>query len=937
MATISSRVYSSGVLTANGTFDEVTYNPNAGSNAVTNLISYSQDFTNTNFWTAGTGTLTPNTVVAPDGTLTASTFTATGTFSGLLPNPIALPSPSVGQVVTFSVYVKNGNITPGGPNQYFTLVNETNSATGINAHVQTWDLATGTPITPSNLISSSITPVGNGWYRCSITFTYSNTAYQFRPKTWIGSYTGTNFATSYVYLWGAQVEYGSVLTPYQPKVASTNLVNYSTNLTNASYWIPQNSTITANSAIAPDGTLTAAKLTGNNGATTRKTIYQPISGLVTNSTYTLSTYIKSAGYTSATIWMDTTLVGPNQYQGSQVLVSLINGLKTTADASIVNVIPLDNDWYRLSTTGRVTGTSFNLELAMGEANGSGTPTGDGVSGIYIWGTQLELADTKVGPYNSIPTTYKPTTLNTNIVLPRFVKRDSANTYFIRGEYDEVTYNANSTNALYNIHPYSEDWTKNIQSQQNSTIASANTVAPDGSLTGTRITSTITGGTNTALIQKLVAIPTTKLSNNLPWCWSVFVKQGTAPSITISAGFVNATTYKDILVKLTWSSLALSIGGSSNIQVGGPSNYGVEYAGGGWYRLWCTLTNTYNGTQIGPRIYVRDSGSSNVLGEYNYIWGGQLEQASYPSPYQPTISTSTSPTESVSSPSVLATPKFANRITNVGNSYVKKEYDEWTGVPITDGLILYADAAVSSSYTPSSGTWYNLANNSTNGIVTAVTNGSGSIGSETLTTNDFDYDYSTMSLKINDNRVSKNCQIRFENIDYNGLAASNNFTVMFAAKKDYHGLSGNLNGNSELFQAVHQGYNSGWRIAEASQGTPGAPFIVPHYWGIEMSPAATPSGWAHYVSDSSSNRWCIVALSISPTNVYAFCNNNITTRINPGTYYGGASPTNRGWINFTGAGAGSFNGRLGFFMVYNRALSITEMTYNFNQFKRRYGL
>jgi hypothetical protein len=933
MATTSSRVLSSGILTANGSFDEVTFNPNAGTNAVTNLISYSQDFTQLSSWSGqtGSGSITPNTVIAPDGTLTGSTLTSLTAFTNLVPSSV--PTTAPGQVVTVSIFVKNGNITPGNP--YFNIVNDPVGApTGTLTNLQQWELINGTSGTPSNIISSSITAVGNGWFRASITYRLTENQL-FRPRFWLGSYTSTNYAGSYVYLWGAQVEYGSVLTPYQPKVASTNLVNYSTNLTNASYWIPQNSTITANSAIAPDGTLTAAKLTGNNGSTIRKSIYQPISGLLANSNYTLSTYIKSAGYTSATIFMDTSLVGPNQYQGSQVLVSLVNGSKTTPDASIVNVIPLDNGWYRITTTGKVTGTSFNLQIAMGDANGVGTATGDGVSGIYIWGTQLELSDTKVGPYNSIPTAYKPTTLNTNIVLPRFVKRDSANTYYISGEYDEVTYNANSTNALYNIHPYSQDWTKNIQSQQNSTINSANTVAPDGTLTGTRITSTITGGTNTALIQKLVALPTAQLSNNLPWCWSVYVKQGTAPSITISAGFVNATTYKDILVKLTWSGLALSPGGSTNYQVGGPTNYGVEDAGNGWYRLWCTLTNTYNGTQIGPRIYVRDAGTANVLGEYNYIWGGQLEQASYPSPYQPTSSTSSTQFESLSSPSVLTTPRFANRITNTGNSYVKQEYDEWTGVPITDGLVLYADAAVSSSYTPgSTSTWYNLANNSTNGIITAVTGGYSGIGTAPLTLNEFDYDYSTMSIRLNDNRYSTNGQIRFENIDYNSLAVSNNFSVMFATKTDYYGSSP---GNSELFQAVGNGYNYGWRIQSSGAGTPGTDFNGTQGWNLAMSPAAVPSGWSHTVTDFSTNRWGIFGFSVSPTTVYGFCNGNSNSRTNPGTYYGGPSIQNQGWINYTGAGVGSFNGRLGFFMVYNRALTVAEMTYNFNQFRRRYGL
>ena len=928
MATISSRVLSSGILTANGSFDEVTFNPNAGTNAVTNLLSYSQDFTNPNFWTPSGVTLTSNSIVAPDGTLTASTLTATSAFADLIPTSTNLPKPSNGQVVTVSIYVKNGNITPG-PNQYFTIVNETQSS-GVNAHLQTFELSAGTISSSSNIISSSITPVGNGWFRCSITFIYVTSAYTFQPKFWIGAYVSTNYATSYIYVWGAQLEYGNVLTPYQPKVASTNLVNYSTNLTNASYWIPQNSTITANSAIAPDGTLTAAKLTGNNGVTTRKSIYQPISGLLANSNYTLSTYIKSAGYTSATIFMDTSLVGPNQYQGSQVLVSLVNGSKITADASIVNVIPLDNGWYRITTTGKVTGTSFNLQIAMGEANGSGTPTGDGVSGIYIWGTQLELSDTKVGPYNSIPTTYKPTTLNTNIVLPRFVKRDSANTYYVSGQYDEVTYNANSANALYNIHPNSQDWTKNIQAFGDIQITSANTIAPDGTFTATRIQSTITGGNNTAYIQKLISVPTSKLSNNLPWCWSLYVKQGTSPSIALRFSPLGYT-YKDLVLKLTWSSLVLSVGGTTNYQVGGPTNYGIEDAGNGWYRLWGTMTNSFNGTSIAVGCHVRDGGTSNVLGEYNYIWGGQLEQASYPSPYQPTISASSAYTE----PSILTPPPFANRITNTGNSYVKKEYDEWTGVPITDGLVLYADAAVSSSYTPgSTSTWYNLANTNASGSITATTNGNGGSGSAPLTTNNFDYDYSTMSLKINDTRVDANCQIRFSNIDFDALAVSNNFTVMFAAKKDYYGLNGGNGGNSHLFQGAGNGYSTGWRIQDNGAGTPGSDFTGTQGWTITMSPAAVPAGWSHGVSDSSANRFGIVGFSVSPTTVYGFFNGGTNSRSNPGTY---SSAGSVGWINYTGAGVGSFNGRLGFFMVYNRALTVAEMTYNFNQFRRRYGL
>jgi hypothetical protein len=405
-----------------------------------------------------------------------------------------------------------------------------------------------------------------------------------------------------------------------------------------------------------------------------------------------------------------------------------------------------------------------------------------------------------------------------------------------------------------------------------------------------------------------------------------VKQGTSPAVSIVIAFVNATAYKDIILRLNWSNLSLSIGGSSNTQVGGPSNYGLIDVGGGWYRLWCTLTNTYNGNQVSGRIHVRDSGSSNVTGEYSYIWGGQLEQASYPSIYQPTTAATSNSTEA----SLIGVPKFANRITNTGNSYVKKEYDEWSGVPIANGLVLYVDGAVSSSYIPGSNIWYNIANTSANGVLTTDSG-------TTANTNQISYDTTTMSLTINNNRTIASGQIRFPNIDFNALAASNNFTVMFAAKKEYYGLFGNGVGNSELFQAVNNGYNTGWRITEEWQGPQGAPYTGNTFWVLSMSPAATPSGWNHSVTDNAPSRWSIGAFSVSPTNVYGFCNNIITTRTNPGTYFGGASPTNRGFINYTSAGAGSFNGRLGFFMVYNRALSTAELTYNYNVFRKRYGL
>jgi len=193
-------------------------------------------------------------------------------------------------------------------------------------------------------------------------------------------------------------------------------------------------------------------------------------------------------------------------------------------------------------------------------------------------------------------------------------------------------------------------------------------------------------------------------------------------------------------------------------------------------------------------------------------------------------------------------------------------------------------------------------------------------------------YSVPTLEINNNGTTSDGQIQVNTQDLNYLATTQNFTVMFAAKKNFYGLTGGNNGNSQLFQGVVNGYTSGWRIIEYSQGTPGNAFTSQHSWGLGYNDINT----AHGATDSASatNRMCIVAFTVSPTTMTAFCNGTTATRSNPLTYVQGASTPR---ISFNGAGAGSFNGLLGYFAIYNRALSLTEIQQNYNVLRVRYGI
>ena len=245
--------------------------------------------------------------------------------------------------------------------------------------------------------------------------------------------------------------------------------------------------------------------------------------------------------------------------------------------------------------------------------------------------------------------------------------------------------------------------------------------------------------------------------------------------------------------------------------------------------------------------------------------------------------------------------------------------------VVNGLILCLDAANIKSYNVGVSTT-NIINLTNNVASTNV----GDFGYDTTT-------YGVPVLKLNTTTgvggtaITSNGQVQVVTENLNTLAVNQNFSVMFAAKKNFYGLAGNNNGNSQLFQGVSNGYNTGWRIAEGSGGTPGNAFTARHAFSFGYNDINT----GLTVNDTGSvNRMCICAFTVSPTTIFGFVNGNTGSLSNPGTY---ASGTSTPRISFTGAGQGSWNGLVGFFMIYNRTLSLQEIQQNYNALKGRFSI
>ena len=174
--------------------------------------------------------------------------------------------------------------------------------------------------------------------------------------------------------------------------ARTNDVTYSEDFTTS--WGLTNATIISGAAVAPDGLNTAFKLVPNVGLHSYSSIGKAI-GSVTSSAYTITIFAKAAGKTFCAL-LDA--------QGNKlVYFNLASGTVETVhpltNSSIQNV---GNGWYRLSVTSTV--TFRNCFIRVTDSGSSSSVTGDGISGIYIWGAQVEAG--------SFPTSYIPTVLST---------------------------------------------------------------------------------------------------------------------------------------------------------------------------------------------------------------------------------------------------------------------------------------------------------------------------------------------------------------------------------------------------------------------------------------------------------------------------------------------------------------------------------------------
>jgi hypothetical protein len=183
----------------------------------TNLVLYSEQLDNVN-WSSYDTIITPNVTTSPDGNTTADKVIASAINSFKIIGQLFTTIPF--EMYTSTIYFKSAENTQA----YIRFGGVTNSPYVI------YDLSTQAIISTTALVSSSITSMGNGWYKVSatvITSTYSaavtpmilpSTGYTIGASN-LPVFTGDG--TSGGFIWGVQFELGSSPTSYIPTTAAT--------------------------------------------------------------------------------------------------------------------------------------------------------------------------------------------------------------------------------------------------------------------------------------------------------------------------------------------------------------------------------------------------------------------------------------------------------------------------------------------------------------------------------------------------------------------------------------------------------------------------------------------------------------------------------------------------------------------------------------------
>ncbi len=197
------------------------------------------------------------------------------------------------------------------------------------------------------------------------------------------TYVPTNGAAKYLPRVGHHVYSGSAWVNEGLLIESEARTNLITDSIPDSNWAPVRATISENvsGTVAPDGSQTASKGVESSASGTHRVDF--VATLTDTNTYTFSIFAKAAE--RSMIAME---IGNSSVTGNFARFDLSSGSVAAESGTVTSSMEnFGNGWYRCRVTAAA-GTTDRILIGIFDG-ATQSYTGDGSSGVFLWGAQLE--------------------------------------------------------------------------------------------------------------------------------------------------------------------------------------------------------------------------------------------------------------------------------------------------------------------------------------------------------------------------------------------------------------------------------------------------------------------------------------------------------------------------------------------------------------------
>jgi hypothetical protein len=404
--------------------------------------------------------------------------------------------------------------------------------------------------------------------------------------------------------------------------AEENLLLHSQEFTVANGWSATRASVTTNTTTAPDGTSTADSLIEDNTASNTHRTFVSVTSMVTvGRPHVVSVFAKKD--TRDQIFIRK--VGGTGFDADGCLFDLtlgtVSNVGTGATGSIVNV---GNGWYRcIVVCENAAGQTNDINIALA-VSGNITYSGDNVSGLFLWGAQLEQrsAVTAYTPTTTQPiTNYIPVLLTAASGVARFDHNPTT------GESLGLLVEEQRTNLCLQSEDFSTTWTNSNSVEQTNTV-----VAPDGTLTADLLQAdSVTTSSGREFRQNVNGTVTAVHT------FSVYAKARNGNFLGMN--FRNqAAALNFCTAEFNLSTGAISVAAANGGNATG-ATASITNVGNGWYRCSVSGIVDTSGTQFSLLLTGRTTSNNNNVAadtELCYLWGAQLEAGAFPTSYIPTV-------------------------------------------------------------------------------------------------------------------------------------------------------------------------------------------------------------------------------------------------------------------------------------------------------------